>query len=247
MLPRSYSLGDRGAMFYFVSMNQKAAHKRKELTSASSKGPKSFVKGAFNAKDQHYYEAKKQGFVARSVFKLGEIDAGSRLLHANDDVLDLGCSPGSWLQYVDKKITQGSGHAVGLDLQTVMVPLSARIKVVQGDIYAVSPAQLFEYLASTGSTKTKFDLVLSDMAPKTTGVKSMDQYNSFELSRQALEIASSVLAPNGRFCVKIFEGPEMKEFVTLCKAVFAVVQIKRPQAIRSASKEIYVIGLQKKS
>lgn len=204
---------------------------------------KSTSTGGFTIKDVHFHAAKKQGFAARSVFKLDEIDKDLNLIKPDDTVLDLGCCPGSWLQYVDRKISKGNGHAVGIDLQPVEVSLSTRVKVVQGDIYEVSANQLLEYLASTGSTKDKFDVVLSDMAPKTSGVKSMDQYNSFELSKRALEIAASVIAPQGRFCVKIFEGGDMPAFVALCKESFASVKIKRPQAIRSSSKEVYVIGI----
>lgn len=203
-------------------------------------------RGNFTVNDVHFNEAKKQGFVARSVFKLEEIDKSLRLIGPNDAVLDLGCAPGSWLQYVDKKISKGTGTAVGLDLQAVSAPLSAKVKVVLADIYEQSTDDILQLLASTGSTKKFFDVLLSDMAPKTSGIKNMDQYQSFELCCRALEIAEQILAPKGRFCVKIFEGPEMAEFVARTKKVFNTVSIKRPAAIRSSSKEVYVVGLGKK-
>ncbi len=184
----------------------------------------------YERKDTFYRAAKKQGFVARSIFKLEEIDHDFRLIKPKARVLDLGCSPGSWLQYVEKKIANG-GYALGIDLAPLALSFGPHVEFIQGDIYEVP------------MPKGSFDVVLSDMAPKTCGIKSVDQDRSLGLCERALDIAKHVLKPDGNFCVKILEGGGLPDFVKECRKVFKEVKIRRPESTRARSMETFVIGL----
>ena len=195
------------------------------------KPPKKFVpKGneRYDRHDAYYRKAKKEGFAARSIYKLEEIDKEFRILHANDRVLDLGCAPGSWLQYVDAKLK--NGKAIGIDLLPVKTSFSAKVTVIQGDAF-------------THEFSEPFDVVLSDMAPNTTGIRQVDQARSMALCERALEVAAKNLVVGGRFVVKVLEGGDMKKFVESTKKIFRTVKIKRPKSTREGSTETYVIGL----
>lgn len=184
----------------------------------------------YNRKDPYYHAAKKQGFVARSIFKLEEIDQDFKLMRPKARVLDLGCSPGSWLQYVERKIGDTGGQIVGIDLAPLALSFGHHVQFIQGDIFEVS-------------IEGEFDLVLSDMAPKTSGIRSMDQDRSLTLCERALEIAIQVLRPGGNFCVKVLEGGGMPDYLKTCRQVFKEVKIRRPKGTRAGSMETYVIGL----
>lgn len=198
--------------------------------------------GNYERHDAYYHAAKKQGFVARSIFKLEEIDQDFKLISVDDYVLDLGCAPGSWLQYVEKRISKGKGCAVGIDLLPAKVSFGEHVRIVRGDIYE---AQL-EDLLPPFSAKTGFDVVLSDMAPNTTGIRSVDQDRSMALCERALDVAEQMLTKGGKFCVKILEGGDMKAFLERCRSIFTTVKVRRPKGTRSTSIETYIIGLGKK-
>jgi 23S rRNA (uridine2552-2'-O)-methyltransferase len=182
----------------------------------------------YDRHDTYYRQAKKEGFAARSIYKLEEIDDEMHLFKAHDRVLDLGTAPGSWMQYVDKR----AKSAVGIDLLPVKVAFSAKVTILQGDAFETK-------LEDMGP----FDVVLSDMAPNTTGIRSVDQARSLALCERALEVAERSLKKGGRFCVKILEGGEIKQYVDHCKRVFETVKIKRPKSTREGSTETYIIGL----
>ena len=206
---------------------------------AGARTPEGFIpKGnaRYDRHDTYYRQAKKEGFAARSIYKLEEIDVDVKLISPGDRVLDLGCAPGSWLQYVDQKVTRGS--AVGIDLLPVKAGVSSRVRVMQGDAFEVTIDDL--------SGGKPFNVVLSDMAPNTTGIRAVDQARSMALCERALEVADRVLVTGGNFCVKILEGGEMKAFLDACKALFTTVKVKRPKSTRAGSIETYVIGLRRK-
>ncbi len=184
----------------------------------------------YDRHDPFYRQAKKEGFAARSIYKLEELDEELHLLKPNDRVLDLGTAPGSWMQYVDRKLKNGS--AVGIDLLPVKISFSAKVTVIRGDAFE-------EKLEERGP----FDVVLSDMAPNTTGIRAVDTARSLALCERALEVAQRTLQKGGRFCVKMFEGGDTKSFIEACKGVFATVRVKRPKSTRSSSTETYIIGL----
>jgi len=182
--------------------------------------------------DHYTRRAKKEHFPARSVYKLQEIQQKHRLIKAGDTVLDLGCTPGSWLLYA-AKITGDKGRVVGIDLNPVTAQVPAHAQVITADVFALD-------VESLGNN---FNVVLSDMAPSTTGHKDVDATRSYNLCETALSIAQHVLVPGGSFACKIFQGPDFEQFLGSVRTNFKTTKIFKPQSSRKASKEIYVIGL----
>lgn len=186
-----------------------------------------------NRRDRFHQKAKKEGFLARAVYKLSEIDEKHDLFAPGMRVLDLGCSPGSWLQYARTQVGK-EGILVGLDRGPLRGDTSgARIEV--GDVLTMDVAQLKGDL-------TAFDVVLSDMAPDTTGIRSMDQARSEALFERALEIARLVLAPGGNFVGKLFMGPDFKKLCDEVRRSFTQAKTQKPASSRQISIEQYVIG-----
>lgn len=184
--------------------------------------------------DPYHKRAKQQGFASRAVFKLEEIDQKHKIIELNDRVLDLGCAPGSWLQYAAKQTGKG-GILVGIDRFEVDLGLPNGQTIV-GDIYDVTAADLLGDLEH-------FDLVLSDMAPDTTGIRQVDQCRSEQLFERAVDIAAMTLAPGGRFVGKIFQGPEFKRLIDRCRKDYSKVKMIKPAGSRKESIEQYICGL----
>ena len=183
--------------------------------------------------DRFHQKAKREGFLARAVYKLEEIDARYQIFDGGHRVLDLGCAPGSWLQYARTRVGE---HVpmVGLD----RAPLHAELpgaRIVVGDVFTVTPSELL------GDVKA-FDVVMSDMAPDTIGVRSADQARSEALFERALELAVAMLAPGGNFVGKLFQGPDFKRLTDACRARFSQVKTAKPASSRSFSIEQYVVA-----
>ncbi len=194
----------------------------------------------YDRHDHYFRKAREEGFAARSIYKLDEIDREFRVLHKGDVVVDLGCAPGSWMQYVEKKVLPG-GRVFGIDLLPAKVSFGAHVRILQGDAFAVTLEQLVG--AAPGEPLPAVDVVLSDMAPNTTGIRAVDQARSMALCERALEVAARLLRPGGNFVVKVLEGGDMKSFVEQCRATFDTVKIKRPKSTRPGSTETFVVGL----
>ena len=194
--------------------------------------------------DHFYNEAKEQGFLARSVFKLQEIDQKFRLfpLQRNEPffVIDLGCAPGSWLQYVLPKLQGANDKVVGIDLNSIVLT-DPKLVFIKGDILETSPED-FKNAAGAG-VKNGFDIVLSDMAPKTCGIKSVDQDRSMELCRMAMDVAVANLKKNGNFVIKVFQNNQVKQYTDDLKKHFGEVKIFKPESSRQESFEIYIVAL----
>ena len=167
-------------------------------------------------KDHYTDRARKEKWLARSVYKLEEIDKKHRLISKGCRLMDLGCYPGSWTQYCIKKIGQG-GKVVGVDLKKPERFGSPNFRFIQSDILELDVKLLAD-------ESGEMDLVISDLAPKTTGIGVADSSRSMELSEKALEIALSVLKKNGHFLCKIFEGEDLKEFKDRTRSYFKKVQ-----------------------
>ena len=148
-------------------------------------------------------------------------------------VLDLGCAPGSWLQYARKQVGE-SGILVGLDRGPLRGDTSGA-RIVVGDVLTIDVAELKGDLSA-------FDVVLSDMAPDTSGVRSLDQARSEALFERALDIATQVLAPGGNFVGKLFMGPDFKKLVDAVRAKFETAKTIKPASSRQISIEQYVVG-----
>lgn len=181
--------------------------------------------------------AKTEGFPARSVYKLDEIDRRLKLLRPGMRVLDLGASPGSWTMYAATRVGD-RGRVLGLDLNPHRgaLPPNAEIRVM--DAFQATVEEL-------GGPES-FDVVLSDMAPKTTGHRSVDQARSQALFEHALEVAVKVLRPGGSFVGKIFQGPDFEQARKKVLESFEECRIVRPEATRDVSYEIFLAGLRRK-
>ncbi len=184
--------------------------------------------------DTFHKRAKQAGFVARSVFKLEEIDRRVGLLRRGDRVLDLGCRPGSWLQYA-RTIVGPDAALVGIDRTPLEIALPG-VRNEVGDVFVVSGAQLRGPLDG-------FEVVLSDMAPDTTGVRSLDQARSEGLFERALDLAEELLVPGGKFVGKLFMGPDWKRLQDRVRSSFAEHKALKPEGSRKESIEQYVVGL----
>lgn len=188
--------------------------------------------------DKYYRRAKQEGFAARSVYKLDEINRRYGILHGGQRVLDLGCHPGSWLQFVSQKIGP-KGLVAGVDIQPLEIELPANARFLRADIFELSPEGLRELAP-------EFDLVLSDAAPRTTGVMHADMAASLELTERTLDLALRVLKPGGGYLAKLFQGPGSDDLIKRVKTSFKMGKAHKPPASRSASKEIYLLGQGKK-
>ncbi|MCP4372666.1 MAG: RlmE family RNA methyltransferase [Deltaproteobacteria bacterium] len=187
--------------------------------------------------DHYSRKAKKERFPARSVYKLEEMQQKYHLIKKGDKIFDLGCSPGSWLLFA-AKLTGNKGHVMGIDLKPVTINVPPHVTTYTGEIFSFE-----SYSESIGN---EFNVVLSDMAPSTTGIKNVDSARSFNLCQAALEIAQKVLLPGGSFVCKIFQGEDFKQFSDSVKESFATCNIFKPKSSRKASKEIYIIAKGKK-
>jgi 23S rRNA (uridine2552-2'-O)-methyltransferase len=185
--------------------------------------------------DAFFKKAREGGFAARSIFKLEDIDRRFRLLRAGDRVLDLGCRPGSWMQYAVTRVSPGGGgKVVGLDRQQLPSPVPGT-KVLVGDVYTITDEDLLD-------GERAYDVVLSDMAPDTTGIRATDQARSAALVEEALARAERLLAPGGVFVAKIFMGPDVAVIRKRMGERFSEVHLVKPEASRSSSTELYLVG-----
>ena len=189
--------------------------------------------------DHFYDRARKERFAARSVYKLLEIDERYHLFppaRRGLRVLDLGCRPGSWLQYVARR-TGDTAVLVGVDREPLNVTI-ANSRILVGDVFAIQPEALRGEL-------TGFDVVLSDMGPDTSGIRHMDQARSEALFERALELAEALLVPGGHFVGKLFQGPDFPKLLKRCRAGFAEARTVKPQGSRKDSIEQYIVALRR--
>ncbi len=191
---------------------------------------------AANTWEDHYARrARQEKWLARSVYKLQEIDGRFKLIRRGDRLLDLGCYPGSWSQYALRQAGP-AGQVVGIDLRRPERLDSPGFRFLEGDVLGLDGLRLAEEIGARS-------VVLSDLAPQTTGVRSIDVSRSFALAEKALAIAAATLEEQGRFLCKVFEGEELRGFRTRAAARFRRVQLLRPRAVRKGSIEIYLVGL----
>lgn len=206
--------------------------------------------------DEFFKRAKAEGYLARSAYKLLEIQERHRLLRRGDRVLDLGCAPGSWLQVAEKIVTP-AGRVVGIDLSSITHPFPSHVRTLQLDAFAADPALLLaaaedrfeprgggESNASGGSSASgeprRFDVVLSDMAPNTSG--HGDDHLSARLCRRVLELLPSVLRVGGHLAMKVLEGSDFPELLRETKAMFREVKGFKPKSSRDVSREIFIVA-----
>ncbi len=190
--------------------------------------------------DSWSQKAAKEGYRARSVYKLMEIDERFDLLQPGMHVLDIGAAPGSWLQYASKRVGQ-TGMVLGIDLKEIK-HVGNNVKTRVCDL--TDHAGMREALASVGWTVA--DIILSDIAPNTSGIKDVDQWRSVELSRLVLDTALQLLSPKGTLVMKVFRGKNFDEFTAEVKKHFPAIKVMSVKASRDRSREVYVLAFKKR-
>jgi 23S rRNA (uridine2552-2'-O)-methyltransferase len=193
--------------------------------------------GIYNRKDFYYKKAKEEGYRSRAAYKLIEINNRYHIIKKGDYVVDLGCAPGGFMQVASRLVGE-EGRVVGIDLVSV-VPVGSNAIILEGDFREKGKVEELLRL----SDNRKYDVLLSDMAPHTSGIQFRDAYLSFKLAEAAIDSLPCLLRKGGNGLIKIFEGEEFKSFVVRVKELFERVFITRPDSTRKGSKEIYIVGV----
>ena len=195
---------------------------------------------AYNPHDKFFRRAKEEGYRARSAFKLEAIQNRFRLIKPGNHVLDLGAAPGSFLQFIAKTVGD-NGMAIGVDLKSITPFDEPNIHSFVGDIFDESIYKKIDDQLGV----SRFHVITSDLAPATTGIKSVDAGQSFRLNEQVLAVAAKHLKSSGHVVVKAFPGMDHDQLLALMKKQFKQIKLLKPEAVRSSSREIYVIGMNK--
>lgn len=192
--------------------------------------------GKRNKWEDHYTRrARDEKWVARSVYKLEEIDKRFGLIARGHRLLDLGCYPGSWSQYSLEKVGP-RGDVVGVDLREPERVSAPNFRFIKADVITLDIEWLVQEIGFR-------DTVISDLAPQTTGIKVADTSRSVGLAKKAFEISLALLKEKGHFLSKVFEGEDLKALGNEVKKRFDQMRLIRPSAVRKGSKEIYLVGL----
>lgn len=186
-------------------------------------------------RDPYVQKARRDGWRSRAVYKLEQIDQKERLLRPDMVCVDVGSAPGSWSQYVTRKL-KGRARIIAVDI----LPMDSLpdVEFIQGDFQ--DEAVLEQILAATGDRAV--DLVMSDIAPNITGTRVVDQPRSMYLVELALDLARRVLKPGGSFICKVFQGEGIDEFVIDARNSFERVKVMKPKASRAGSREVYLVA-----
>lgn len=186
----------------------------------------------YSKPDRFTRKAKAEGYAARSVYKLEEVQRRFRLFKPGQRAVDLGCFPGSWSKYLIQKVGR-NGTVVGVDLER---PELEGGHWITRTVFEVEASEILEALGG------KADAVVSDMAPRTTGNKLFDHVQQIELADRALHLAGELLVPGGSFVAKVFEGEDAPAYCDRVKARFGKLKRVRPEAVRKNSREFFVVA-----
>lgn len=185
--------------------------------------------------DKYFRQAKREGYLARSAYKLMEIDDKRRVIQRAGRVLDLGCAPGSWLQVLSERVGD-KGTVFGIDLKPVTSEMPENVRAIVGDFTTVDPADL---IGSLGGEQPRFDGVFSDMAPDTSG--HGDDFMSARLCQEIVDRLPALLRKGGHCVMKVLEGGGTPELIKRCKGCFEEAKPLKPKATREISKEIFLV------
>lgn len=185
--------------------------------------------------DRFFKQAKREGKLARSVYKLEELDRRDHLFRKGDAVLDLGASPGSWLEYIIGAIGP-EGKACAVDLKPIHKKFKGLAHFRLCDVRDLTGAEF-------AGVAERFDAIVSDMAPNTSGIRIVDQAKSQELCECVVALAERLLKKGGNLVMKIFYGPDTEAFRAGLADRFQTVKLRKPDACRDESIESYIIGL----
>ena len=200
---------------------------------ARSKSSGNWLKEHFD--DEFVKQSQKDGYRSRAVYKLKEIDEKDNLLKPGCTVIDLGAAPGSWCEYLLRKL-KGKGRIIALDILP-MEPMEG-VEIIQGDFLE---DEVFQQLLNTlGNDRP--DLVISDMAPNMSGQQAVDIPRAMYMSELALDLARQVLKPGGGLLVKLFQGDGFDAYLKQVKEQFSRVVMRKPKASRDRSREIYMLA-----
>ncbi len=191
---------------------------------------------SFKVQDYYFKKAKEDNYLARSAYKLEEIDNKYKILSAGDRVLDLGYHPGSWTQYTSKVIGE-EGIVVGCDIKPVNKQLvhQKNLKLFEKDVFDIKD------LSELG-VDGQFDVMISDMAPNTTGIKSVDQDRSLNLVEMVFHLLPQFVRPDGNLVIKVFDSHQAQVYLKQQRTLFKEYNFLKPKSTRSVSKEFFVIG-----
>lgn len=184
--------------------------------------------------DHFFRLAKKEGYRSRAAYKLIEIDERRKLLQRGDRVLDCGCAPGSWLQVIARRIGP-NGQAVGIDLQPVEPLPEPNVRILEADLTTIEVRTLL-------GDAEPFDVILSDMAPATTGDRTIDHHGSARLCTAVLDRCGELLRRGGHVAIKVLEGEAYPDLLARARTMFDRVKGFKPKASRGESTEIYLIA-----
>jgi len=191
---------------------------------------------AYQPKDKYYRKAKREGYRSRAAYKLLEISQRFRLIRPGNHVVDLGAAPGGWLQVVSE-LVGARGRVYGFDLQTMRPFPQKNIQLYQLDVLADHSTEEIRHKLGRS-----VDCVLSDMAPRLSGIRDADLARALELTEKGYEVACGLLKPGGVFLFKTFMGVELGEVLKAMSRRFQNVQRVRADATRKGSSEIYVVA-----
>lgn len=188
---------------------------------------------SYKPHDRYYQRAKQEGYRSRAAYKLLELQQRYRLLRPGDAVVDLGAAPGGWLQ-VAANIVGQNGRVIGVDLQNIQPFQQRHVTVIRGDVTTDEiQARIREFLGRPA------DCVISDMAPKLTGIRDADMARCLALNQIALKVAVQFLRPGGSLLIKSFISNELHQFTAEIQQHFSTVQRTKPDATRQGSSEFY--------
>ncbi len=189
--------------------------------------------------DHYTKKAKKEGYPARSVYKLEEIQQKFHMIKPGDKVLDIGAAPGSWTLYTHRKLIKGTGSIVSVDLKPLELnPLPPTVTPLIGDAFSEENLKVMTELGP-------YDCIISDAAPATTGIRSVDTMKSQGLAESVVYVAQSQLKTHGNLVIKIFQGGGEQEVIKNMRTIFAKVKPLKPKACRNESFELFLVGLDK--
>jgi len=200
---------------------------------ARSKSSNNWLNEHFN--DRFVQQAQKDGLRSRAAYKLEEINKKDRLIKPGQRIVDLGSAPGSWSQWLSHTL-KGKSQIIATDI----LPMDSLpdVQFIQGDFREDDVLEkILDAIGDRGA-----DLVLSDMAPNMSGMDAIDQPKSMYLVELALDLAGRVLGKGGGFVVKVFQGAGFDAFLADCRSKFTTVRIRKPEASRGRSSEVYIVA-----
>lgn len=198
------------------------------------------AKSARNKADSYTLRAHKEGYPARSVYKLEEINSINKLIKPGDTVLDVGAAPGSWTLFTCRALLKGKGKIISVDLNPLKLdPIPPIVIPIVGDAFSTEVKKKIE-------KEGPYDALISDAAPMTTGIRTIDTSRSEALADSVIELAKAELKENGNLVLKIFQGGAEERILKELRTLFVKAKAFKPKACREDSFEIYLIGLNKK-